>query len=382
MNQYWSSRRLFSAVRSLGIAFALTGCSGADVGGVEASSQGPEAVESTSQAVLGPNLDASWFGDSAIQGSPVHRKGTNTLDQLLIHVSGQPGRWHRDSSGTWEFEYITGAPAGVTARALAGAYSGLSGALQVFLTGSDGRLYRTIRQTDIAGSTWSNWAALNVNGSNAITTAVRFDSTVAVANRGFGDLDVFWVTNSNTIAHVPIINLAPGAAVSGSSSRPHFQSVGGTLQGEIRAVAWDANRIDVFVRVGGNKMQHTWKANGVWDRETIISRFNTSLSAWIPHTFVVTSARPGNLDLIASVQESSNPPIPANVLARTTYSGTWTKVEDQVVWDRMNVVPSGTRLPPIFYGATHFNDNGAGRINLLGGGLPDGDVFDAYATSN
>lgn len=378
MNYYGVTRRWIGAARFCGVALAIAGCGAADVGEFAGGPDGNQAVASTSEA-LSTVVNASWIPDDVIEGAPVHRQGTNTLDQLLIHSSGQPGRWHRDSSGNWSFEVITGAPAGVRARALAGAYSGGAGALEVFLHGTDGKIYWTFKETDDPAGAWDSWRPINR------TTSVKSLSKVAVANRDLGDMDVFWITNSNTIAHVKIDDFAAAAPVSGSSSRPWFQSANGELIDEIRAVAWDANNVDVFV-LAGQRIQHIWQVNGSWgtasspNREVITSTFLGGVQLeWFPRSLVVSSPRPGVIDLIALTLEQCCP-IPPAKMATVQYNGTWPTTggpSPWVTWRQMTVSPSGTPLPAELLGATSFNDNGVSRVNVIGHG-GSLDLFDGY----
>jgi hypothetical protein len=366
----------------LGVAVALTGCSGADV---EGATDATESVASTSEA-LSNVANASWFADSLLEGVPVHRKNTNTLDQLVIHSSGAPGRWNRDSSGAWAFEFITGAPTGVTARAINGAYSGGVGALDVFIRGSDNKIYWTFRETEVPGSAWAGWTL--ISGA----TTVKSVSTVAVANRGVGNMDVFWITNVNTIAHVKITNFVNAAPVAGSSTRPWFQPAFGSFFEEIRAVAWDANRVDVFARAGG-RIHHSFQINGSWgtvaspNRESIVSTLQpvgSTSTEFLPVSFAVSSPAPGIIDLVALAQESSSTPVPPLKMAKVQFNSGWPVLPgpgNWIRWTQMSVNPSSTALPPKFFGATTFNDFGTSKVNLLGGGRSDLDGFDAYISN-
>jgi hypothetical protein len=379
------------AVGFLAITVAMTGCTAADVGeetgDAESNPGSSEAVDSTSEALLSSTVSATWWEDSVIEGSPVHRQGTNTLDQLLIHASGGPGRWHRNSSGAWAFEPITGAPAGVTARAIAGTYSGGGGFMDVFIVGSDNKIWWTFKDTGNPSAAWGAWGLVSTittpQGATQSAT-VGSGTTIAVTNRGEGVMDVFWVTASNTIAHLAIANwFTPQSLLAGASSRPWFQSANGGQLKEVRAVSWDANRTDVFA-MSGSQIQHSWLSNGSWgtqaspNREVITSAFTTTATQWSgPLTLAVSSPRAGQIDLIATAQERNA--VPSQIkTGTTTYNGSWTKQNGWVNWNVLSTSPSSALFPARFFGATHFNDNGIGKVNLIGGGGANLDLFDGY----
>ncbi|MFO7179309.1 MAG: hypothetical protein DIU78_011475 [Pseudomonadota bacterium] len=353
----------------LGIAIAAGGCT-SEVGGLD---EGAETVGTTSEA-LSTTVHAVWYPDSTIEGTALTRPGTTTLDQLLIHSSGQPGRWHRDASGNWTFEYITGAPSGVGARAIAAAYSGTSATMHVFIHGTNGKIYRTQRNTGSSSSSWSSWQSISSS------TSVKATSKVAVATRGSGLFDVFWVTNSNTIAHVKISGSTVSGPVTGSSSRPWFQPVGGAeLTGMIRAIATDSTRVDVFA-IAGTRIQHMWELNGSnWGTTSQPHRmaFTSTItgSSFTPLSLTVSSPGSQIIDLVTLKFSPFQ-------MATVRYAfGQWPNTggtNPWVIWDPITLSPSGTPVPADLFGATHFNDNGTPRVNIIGNG---GNLhfFDGYA---
>lgn len=147
---------------------------------------------------------------------------------------------------------------------------------------------------------WSSWRA-NFPGTDGAGVCIparsdcyEFTSSPAVASWGAGRMDLFMYGEDDAGSIALLHTWADQYTWSGT-----WEVLGtGLMQGNPAAVSWGSGRVDVFVRGGGNEMDHKWFDNGQW------SSGWENLGGILTSSPGVTSRRGG--DLVVFVRNTNN----------------------------------------------------------------------------
>jgi hypothetical protein len=192
------------------------------------------------------------------------------LETFVVSNNSVYYRYSDNDGGTWSAWSNLGNPAAgfqITSP-VSVVTDGANGHLQIFVMGQDSHpglsVYRKVLDPQQL-SDWQFWESAAAGfppggGGASISDAERFVSRPVFTSWGSGRLDEFAIVADNDgnrgLAHIWVDN---------GERAQYWEILGtGTMQGDPAAVSWGSGRIDVFVRGGGNELDHKSFANGSW----------------------------------------------------------------------------------------------------------------------
>lgn len=241
--------------------------SGTTVTNISAAWQ-PRTNTASSGAGYFPPTLASW--------------GPNRLDEFHTNLADGhlKHHWKQDGSA-WSAVDDLGTPAGVTLTSWPSAVAWGRDRLDIFVRGSDNRLWHKPWDTN----TWYAWD--NPGGAGNMAGAPR------VASWGPKRLDIAYADTSGNLRHIgwsgtnwgPVDNLGHPSGV--------------TFNDQPSIVAWGANRLDFFIVGSDHRLWHlAWTGNGFtgWDNPGGVSTasFHADAVSWGPNRLDVFWAGTSN----------------------------------------------------------------------------------------
>jgi len=281
----------------------LSGCS-AEIGDAE------EAVESSTQAVV---EHMTWSGHMNVDtdDSAAVSSGPDRLDLFTIESGRLWYRPYAHSTG-WRTPVDLKKPAVFNeVRTVAAVKNGAGTRIDVFAVAASQKIYHRYK-TGSGDTDWSAWFQI----LNQPT--VKADSALAVTSWASGRLDLFWWTPSDNLGHAWATNNQWSGTESGDTpSKTYLQVPGHDWGGDLTAVSWGPNRIDLFYVTGPQKIAHHWFSNG-WAEPELFNVWSVEDGQFPWPTSVAVASKGANqLELFTLAYTDG-----ARVL-RSTFAGSW-----------------------------------------------------------
>ena len=235
---------------------AVTACASNDGAGNENISEVNEAAHYFT--------DWSGYWGGTIVDAAVVSRGTNLYD--VFTIQGNDLIYDRYASG-WQPpgpNHNLGRPNGVSSLRSVAATTTLTATdqrLDVFVVGSDNHIWHRFTTGGGTGEpTWDESPRWHeIVGAPTVRSSVP---AVAATSWGQGRIDLFWWTQAGNLGHAWAENLAWGGSESGDTAgKTYLQPPGGTGDGgDLSAVSWGSNRLDIFYLSGSfaGQLSHHW----------------------------------------------------------------------------------------------------------------------------
>jgi len=212
---------------------------------------------------------------------------------------------------------------------------------------------------------WSPWFDI----INAPT--VLENTSITATSWSDGRLDLFWWTPSRNIGHAWAINNQWSGAESGDTAAKTYLQPVNSSGGDLAAVSWGPNRIDLFYP-GGSQLHHHWFATGWKPRESLNLWDADAQRPFTSMSVAVASKAANQIEVLLTAFADD---IEIDIY-RTAFSNAWPIVAglgNTVAFEK--VEHDNTAAPDIVDTAVWWG-NGA-RIDIFGRG-PDQKTWQAW----